>query len=61
MLVLSRKKTEAIVIVCPDGTRLRIVVTEIRGDKARIGLHAPNDYVIHRDEVQQAIDAEVTA
>jgi len=52
MLVLSRKTNEAIIV----DNKIRIVVTEIRGDKVRIGIEAPNDVSIHREEIQKAID-----
>lgn len=53
MLVLARKKNEEIVI---DGGRIRIVVVEIRGDKVRLGIEAPEDVSVHRREVQDRID-----
>ena len=51
MLVLSRKKNEAIVI---DGD-VKIVVVEIRGDKVRLGIEAPATKTVHRQEVADAI------
>lgn len=51
MLVLSRKKGEEIKI----GDGITIVLVEIRGDKARIGIEAPRDVPVHRGEVYEAI------
>jgi carbon storage regulator len=51
MLVLSRKKDEAIVI----NDAIRIVVVEIRGDKVRLGVEAPREVPVHRNEVYEAI------
>lgn len=51
MLVLSRKKNEAIVI----DDKIKIVVVEIRGDKVRLGVEAPSDVPVHRQEVYDAI------
>ena len=51
MLVLSRKKNEAIRI----GEDITIVLVELRGDKARIGIEAPSDIPVHRQEVYDAI------
>jgi carbon storage regulator len=51
MLVLSRKKDEAIVI----NDDITIVVVEIRGDKVRLGVEAPKEVPVHRREVFDAI------
>lgn len=56
MLVLSRKRHETIVITAPDGTRIVLLVVELRGDKARIGIEAPKDYSVHRGEIQELVD-----
>jgi carbon storage regulator len=49
MLVLSRKVGEEIVI----GNDIRIKVLEIRGGKARIGIVAPEDIVVDRQEIHE--------
>ena len=54
MLVLSRKKSESIVI---DGN-IVITVVDVRGDKVRLGIDAPREVPIHRSEVQAAIKSE---
>jgi len=51
MLVLSRKKNESIVI----GDGVSITVVEIRGDKVRLGIVAPAQMPVHRQEVFDAI------
>ena len=51
MLVLSRKKSEEIMI----GDGISIMVVEIRGDKVRIGINAPNEIKVHRKEIWLAI------
>lgn len=51
MLVLSRKKNESIVI----RDDITITVVEIRGDKVRLGITAPKDVPVHRQEVYEAI------
>jgi carbon storage regulator len=51
MLVLSRKKNEAIVI----NKDIIVYVIEIRGDKGRLGIEAPKDVPVHRREVYDAI------
>ena len=57
MLVLSRKKGEAIVI----NNDVVITVVEIRGDKVRLGIVAPKDVPVHRQEVYEAIHGELPA
>jgi len=57
MLVLGRKVSEQILITSPNGTRLDLMVVEVRGDKVRIGINAPRDWTIHRREVQEKIDS----
>lgn len=51
MLVLSRKKNESIVI----NNDITITVVEIRGDKVRLGIVAPINVPVHRQEVFEAI------
>ena len=57
MLVLSRKKSERIVI---DGNII-ITVVDVRGDKVRLGIEAPREVSIHRSEVHAAIQSERSA
>lgn len=54
MLVLSRKKNERIVI----GENIVLTVVEVRGDRVRLGIEAPQDVPIHRSEVHEAIQLE---
>lgn len=51
MLVLSRHEDESIRI----GDDIKIVVVAIRGDKVRLGIEAPRDLSVHREEVWAAI------
>ena len=53
MLVLSRKKEEVIRI----GDSIRITVVEVRGDKVRLGIEAPPDVKVHRQEIYEKIQA----
>jgi len=54
MLVLSRKKNEQIVI----DNNITITVVEIRGDKVCLGIVAPKEVTIHRQEVYDAIHSK---
>ena len=49
MLVLSRKLGEEIVI----GDNIRIKVVEIRGGNVRIGIVAPEDVSVDRQEIHE--------
>ena len=51
MLVLSRKKDETIII----GDDVKITIVDVRGDKVRLGIEAPNEVPVHRREVWDAI------
>jgi len=54
MLVLSRKKSESIVI----NDDIVVTVVEVRGDKVRLGIQAPREVPVHRKEVLDAIMRE---
>jgi carbon storage regulator len=54
MLVLSRKRDERIVI----GGNSVITVIEVRGDKVRLGIEAPKEVAVHRQEIYDAIVRE---
>ena len=53
MLVLSRKKSESIVI---DNSVI-VTLLEIRGDRVRLGVVAPREVPVHREEIQKWIQA----
>lgn len=52
MLVLTRKVGESIII----SDTIRVTVTEIRGDKVRIGIDAPSEISVNREEIQKRRD-----
>ena len=54
MLVLSRHRDESIII----GDDVIITIVDIRGDKVRLGIDAPQDIPVHRREVYEAIQRE---
>lgn len=57
MLVLSRHRDESIMI----GDNIVITVVDVRGDKVRLGIDAPTDIPVHRQEVYDAIQREKNA
>jgi carbon storage regulator len=54
MLILSRKKDESIVI----GDNITISVVDIKGDQVKLGIDAPHDVKVFRQEVYKAIQEE---
>ena len=54
MLVLSRHRDESIII----GDDIVVTIVDIRGDKVRLGISAPQDVTVHRQEVYDAIQRE---
>jgi carbon storage regulator len=61
MLVLARKSGEDIIATIPPSSvarQVRIIMVETRGDKARIGVEADKDIVVHRGEIQRVIDSK---
>ena len=57
MLVLSRQRDESIII----GDNIVITIVDIRGDKVRLGIQAPTEITVHRQEVYDAIQRENNA
>lgn len=54
MLVLSRQRDESIII----GDNIVVTIVDIRGDKVRLGINAPTEIPVHRQEVYEAIRRE---
>lgn len=54
MLILTRKRNEKIMI----GDSIEIVIVDIRGEQVQIGISAPKDVPVHRQEVYEAIVKE---
>lgn len=51
MLILSRKEGEGITLVLPNGDEISIVLTEYRGKETKVGVFAPDNVTILRDEL----------
>ena len=56
MLVLSRHRDESIMI----GDNIVITIVDIRGDKVRLGIQAPTNVPVHREEIYEAIKREAS-
>ncbi len=54
MLVLSRQRDESIMI----GDNIVVTIVDIRGDKVRLGISAPTEIPVHRQEIYEAIQRE---
>ncbi len=54
MLVLTRKLGESIAI----DNNIKITVVQVKGKQVRIGIEAPEDTKIHRQEVYTAIQEQ---
>lgn len=54
MLVISRKKSEVIMI----SDDISITVIDIGGNRVRLGINCPGKYSVHRAEVYNAIVRE---
>jgi carbon storage regulator len=47
MLILTRRPAEALVI----GDNITITVLDIRGGRVRLGVNAPRDIIVNREEI----------
>ena len=54
MLVLSRQRDESIII----GDNVVVTIVDVRGDKVKLGIEAPREVSVHRQEVYEAIQRE---
>ncbi len=54
MLMLARKVGEAIMI----GDDVRVVIVSIEGSHIKVGVDAPRDIPVHREEVYKRVQSE---
>lgn len=54
MLVLTRKRNESIII----GDDIKVTIVEVKGDQVKLGITAPKDITVHREEIYLEIQKE---
>ena len=54
MLILTRRVDESIVI----GNNVTVKILAIKGGQVRLGIDAPKEIPVHRDEIYQRIQEE---
>lgn len=55
MLILSRKRGESITI----GDGVTVTVMSVQGDRVKIGILAPDEVPVHRQEIYERIEGRV--
>jgi len=57
MLILTRRAGETVMI----GNDVTITVLGVKGNQVRIGINAPKDVAVHREEIFERIQSELSA
>jgi len=54
MLILTRRVGETLMI----GDEITVTVLEVKGSQVRIGVNAPKEVAVHREEIYERVKAE---
>jgi carbon storage regulator len=54
MLILTRRAGETVMV----GSDITITVLGVKGNQVRIGINAPKDVAVHREEIYERIQSE---
>jgi len=57
MLILTRRAGETVMI----GSDVTITVLGVKGNQVRIGINAPKDIAVHREEIYERIQSDKAA
>ena len=57
MLILTRKPSETVMI----GDDITVTVLSVQGNQVRVGINAPRDTDVHREEIYLRIKAQIDA
>jgi len=57
MLILTRRAGETVMV----GSDITITVLGVKGNQVRIGINAPKDVAVHREEIYERIQNEKSA